>query len=74
MTPELQLHYENLMELFGSAGWKEFIEDLAIMATPLENIRECEDLKFRQGQLDVVDWLRTYEESNRQAYEDLAKE
>ena len=74
MTPELQIHYERLMELFGSAGWKEFMEDVAIMAAPLENVRNCEDLKFRQGQLEIVDWLVSYEISNRHAYKDLSGE
>jgi hypothetical protein len=74
MTPELQLHYEKLLGLFESEGWREFMEDARIMAMPLEQVRGCDDLRFRQGQLDIADWITNYEVSNRDAYRQLAEE
>lgn len=71
MTPELKLHYERLMALFASEGWKEFMEDAMVMIDPLENIRECANLEFRKGQLNLADWIVSYEEANRQAYKEL---
>lgn len=71
MTPELEKHYERLLTLFETDGWKEFIEDARTMTAPLENIRGVENFEFRKGQLDIADWMLNYESSNRQAYKDL---
>lgn len=73
MTLELQLHYEKLLALFESEGWREFMEDARIMATPLENVRGCDDLRFRQGQLDIADWITNYDVANREAYRQLSE-
>lgn len=47
------------------------MEDAMVMIDPLENIRECANLEFRKGQLNLADWIVSYEEANRQAYKEL---
>ena len=74
MTPELQKYYENRFSMMGSDGWKDLVEDIDIMISSLNNISVIDgekDLKFKQGELSILNWLKTLQEVSKRAYEEL---
>ena len=74
MTPELQSYYENRFSMMGSDGWKDLMEDIDTMISSLNNISVIEgekDLKFKQGELSILNWLKTLHEVSKRAYEEL---
>ena len=74
MIPELQKYYENRFSMMGSDGWKDLMEDIDTMISSLNNISVIEsekDLKFKQGELSILNWLKTLHEVSKRAYEEL---
>lgn len=74
MNPELQKYYENRFSMMGSDGWKDLMEDIDTMISSLNNISVIEgekDLKFKQGELSILNWLKTLHEVSKRAYEEL---
>jgi len=74
MTPDLQKYYEDRFSMMGSDGWKDLMEDIDIMISSLNNISVIEgekDLKFKQGELSILNWLKTLHEVSKMAYEEL---
>ena len=74
MTPELQRYYENRFSMMGSDGWKDLVEDIDTMIASLNNISVIDgekDLKFKQGELSILNWLKTLQEVSKRAYEEL---
>lgn len=74
MSPELQHYYENRFSMMGSDGWKDLVEDIDIMIASLNNISVIDgekDLKFKQGELSILNWLKTLQEVSKRAYEEL---
>lgn len=77
MDTKLEKYYLNRFALFETEGWKEFIEDVKELQAPLENIRSVksvEMLHFRQGQLDIIQWLLTQEAAFEEAYKGLQED
>jgi len=74
VSPELQHYYENRFSMMGSDGWKDLVEDIDIMIASLNNISVIDgekDLKFKQGELSILNWLKTLQEVSKRAYEEL---
>lgn len=74
MSPELQKYYENRFSMMGSDGWKDLVEDIDTMIASLNNISVIDgekDLKFKQGELSILNWLKTLQEVSKRAYEEL---
>ena len=74
MSPELQHYYENRFSMMGSDGWKDLVEDIDTMIASLNNISVIDgekDLKFKQGELSILNWLKTLQEVSKRAYEEL---
>lgn len=77
MAPELQKYYEDRFDMFVSDGWKDLIEDVFHMAASLEQIetiKTFEELKFRQGQLDILNWILTLKKVSEETYDELLLE
>lgn len=76
MSPELQQYYEDRLEMMSSKAWKQLIEDLLDMRSSYENIRNCDkdNIDFRRGQVDILDYLISLRELSEQAYEGLQNE
>lgn len=77
MDKELQTYYENLLELFVSPGWKQFIEDIEDNKEVLQDINSINDEKqfwFRRGQLEAVSRILSYESSIKDSYEDFERD
>ena len=69
---QLRIYYDNQLDLFEHPGFKDFIEDL--MKLKKDNIRTIKDEKemwYRQGQLDILDFIERKEEQTKGAYETL---
>jgi len=77
MTPELQKYYEDRFSTMSTKGWHDFIDDVTELKKPLENlttIKTVEDLYFRQGQLDIINWVLSIRGISEMAYEELQNE
>lgn len=77
MTPELQKWYEDQFSLFNCEGYTALIKqinDLRANYESLRNLQNEEDLRFRKGQLDILDWLASWQNSVEQNYKDLQSE
>lgn len=76
MDRDLQEYYENLLELFSTSGWKQFLEDIGDNLEILGDITTIPDEKqfwFRRGQVEAIQRVLAYEESILAGYEE-AKE
>lgn len=76
MDKELQIYYENLLDLFTRDGWKQFIEDIQDNADMLNDITTISDEKqfwYRRGQLEAVERILSYESTIKNTYEDFER-
>jgi hypothetical protein len=74
MDKELQSYYEERFSMTASKGWADLIEDAGRMADNIRDIRNAnngEQLAFRKGQIDILDWLLNLREQAKLAYEEI---
>jgi hypothetical protein len=74
ITKELQKYYEDRFDMFSTQGWIDFITDIEELRKPLFNIKSIktqDDLQFRKGQIDIIDWVLGLKEISEKAYKDL---
>ena len=74
MNKELQDYYEERFSTFATKGWVDFIEDMKALQQPLLNIKSIkteQELQFRKGQLDILDWVIGLQEMSEKAFSDL---
>lgn len=71
MDKETQEYFEDYFELFSTEGWKQFIEEIEdiIDTFSIENIKDQDDLKTTQGQLQILNRIANFEDSIRNAYD-----
>jgi hypothetical protein len=77
MDKDLQDYYENLLDLFTTPGWKQFVEDISDNMEMLQDITTIQDEKqfwHRRGQLEAVSRIIQYESSIKNSYEDFEKD
>ena len=77
MDKELQDYYENLLDLFATQGWKQYIEDISDNKEILEDITTINDEKqfwFRRGQLEAIQRVLAYESTIKNSYEDFERD
>lgn len=71
---QLQQYYEEVFSTMATEGWKFFIEDMEKIKASINNIYEVKDeqtLKFRQGQLDIIDLVLGRKAMCEEVYEDI---
>lgn len=69
--------YERRFDLFALKGWKNLIEDFEALKEQLQDlsqIRTEQDLWYRKGQLEMVNYLIQLKTLTEQAYEELINE
>lgn len=74
---DLQAHYDLMFELFATPQWKRFLEEVERFAIGVNDVRRLRTehaLGFAQGQLDVLDWLKNYEEMTHKAHDILLQQ
>lgn len=63
--------------MMATAGWKALIEDFEKIKTSINDIYKVKDeqqLKFRQGQLDIIDLVLNRKAMCEEVYEDIVNE
>ena len=77
MTPAIKEYYEERFSMMTTVGWKDFLEDINNLKAPLEDIttiKTVDMLYFRQGQLDIINWVLGLRDISEQTYEELNEE
>lgn len=77
MDKELQKYYEDAFSMMATSGWKTLMEDTQRIKDTLSDITSVTDaqqLYFRQGQVDNLNWLLGLKGLYEKAYEDLTSE
>jgi hypothetical protein len=77
MDKALQTYYEETFSMMATEGWKAFIEDFEKIKTSINDIYTVKDeqqLKFRQGQLDIIDLVLNRKAMCEEVYEDIVNE
>lgn len=71
MDKELEAYYEERFVMFSSKGWKDLIEDVEAMlvsTNSLSGVNTESELHFKKGEVSIMQWLLTLEDSSREAY------
>lgn len=74
MDKELAKFYEEAFSMMATVGWKDFMEDIQKVKTnynDLSTVADTQELYFRKGQLDILNWLLGLKSSYEKTYEDL---
>ena len=74
MDKQLEKYYEERFSTMSTQGWKDFIEDTTNIFNAVNKvapIQNEQDLFFRKGQLDILQWVISLKESSEQSYESL---
>lgn len=74
MDKELAKFYEEAFSMMATVGWQDLMEDLNKVKTnynDLSTVADTQELYFRKGQLDILNWLLGLKSSYEKTYEDL---
>jgi hypothetical protein len=75
MDQELQRYYEARFSTIATEGWSDLMEDTKALldsVSSVPDIKGVEDLYFKQGQIDILNWLLNLKAISEQAYEELS--
>jgi len=64
MDKAVEQYYDNLQDMFMTAGWKGLIEELSANALHINSVeatKDNEDLYFRKGQLNILSFILNLE-------------
>jgi hypothetical protein len=76
MDKKLEVFYENQFEMFLKQGWKDFLEDASnlINTMTIETVNNEQELFFRKGQKDILNWVLQRQGLVSDSYEQLLRE
>jgi len=77
LDKELATHYENMFSMMATPGWKTLMEDaqkIKANFSDITSVTDAQQLYFRQGQVDNLNWLLGLKGLYEQAYEELTSE
>lgn len=76
MDNKLEKFYENQFGLFLNEGWKDFVEDVKnlISTMTIETVNNEQELYFRKGQKDILNWVLQRQGLISDSYEQLLRE
>lgn len=75
-NPELEKHYSDLFEMYGSAGWQRLQAQFAEMMksnNTLMGLNTVEDLQFRKGELSMMVHIINHQDMHERAYNELVE-
>ena len=75
--PELERYYESLIDIFQLEGWKFLLEVFTQTEESLRDLVTCrteKELHYRQGQLDIIGKLLSFEDGIKNSYEDFVND
>lgn len=63
-------YYEHQLAMFETRGWKFFEEQVREMRAATDTLKDVkvEDVRFRQGELSIIDWILGWPNAMRVAY------
>lgn len=74
MNKELEQYYETRFDMMAGKGWLDLIDDIQKMYDARNHVlgvQSEQDLYFKKGQLDVLQWILTLKQSSEEVYEQL---
>ena len=74
MNKELEQYYEARFDMMAGKGWLDLIDDIQKMYDARNHVlgvQSEQDLYFKKGQLDVLQWILTLKQSSEEVYEQL---
>ena len=76
MNRELEDYYLNRFELTSTKGWFDLIEDVNTLRSSIDSIKtiKVDDLRYVQGQLDIIDWLLELRKVSEDSFSQLQGE
>ena len=69
--------YERRFDLFAQEGWKDLVEDYEQLKTNLSDLAQIsteQDLWYRKGQIEMINYLIQLKTLTEQAYEEAINE
>jgi hypothetical protein len=77
LDKELQNFYEDAFSMMATPGWKTLMEDVKKIKdsfSDITSVADAQQLYFRQGQVDNLNWILGLKSLYEQAYEELTSE
>jgi len=77
LTPELEKYYDEQFSLMSSVGWKDLMEDFTKLRDELldiRNVKDAQQMHFRQGQVDILDLILNRRQACEEVYDQLKEE
>jgi len=76
MSPDEQKYYESQLDMFVSEGWKHFAAQLQEMRAATDRIKglDADELRFKQGELSLIEWALGWPDQVRRGYQELQDE
>lgn len=77
MSQEDLEFYERRFDLFALKGWTDLVEDFEQLKKNLEDLAQIsteQDLWYRKGQVEMINYLIQLKTLTEQAYEELINE
>ena len=74
---DLDRWYQRRFGLTSHEGWADLQEQVEEMRRGYANVRTCrtpEEMNFRRGQLDILDWLASMAQFDRDAYDRMIEQ
>jgi hypothetical protein len=74
MDKLLQEYYEARFDMMAGKGWLDFADDVQKMYDARNHVlgvQSEQDLFFKKGQLDVLQWVLTLKQSSEEVFEQL---
>lgn len=76
MDRETEQYYDNLFEMFGTKGWKQFIDEIKkglsdIEKSALYDSKTAEEFKEVKGRATAYKLIANYEAVMRRAFDDI---
>lgn len=74
MEQNLGKFYDEAFSMMATQGWRDLMEDIQKVKTnynDLSTVTDTQELYFRKGQLDILNWLLGLKSSYEKTYEDL---
>lgn len=68
---ELEKYFQDLFDLYPTAGWKQILEDMSRLAdlyNDVTTVETTEQLWFRKGQLDIIHQLLTHQDRSESGH------
>lgn len=71
---DLDRYYQERFITTGTPGWSEWMEEVKVLRdsyADISHVRNAEELYFRKGQVDILDWILNVRELATSTYDDI---